>query len=464
MRTVLKLLASHSALVVALVAGVALVGSGVEDRALLIYVATGGLVLAGVLSIILGTSLLRPLRRVREAAAAMARGDLSRRVRPARRDELGALGSDLDALADQLQHRVADLEREREEMETLIDSMAEGVLAVDGEGRATRANPAARAIFGLGDREVRGLKPEEVARRAGFVQLVRRAAAGESLPPTELRYDEKHLLVTAEPLPRGGAVLVLLDITELRRLEGVRRDFVANVSHELKTPLTVIRGHSETLLDDELPADLRHRFAETVRKNADRLHGIVDDLLDLSRIESGGWTPQWDDVDLAELAQRAWEPFREEASRRGVEFRARTDGHGDDAGGGHGARARGDASALGQVFSNLFSNALRYTPDGGRIEVVVRPAPARGEWVVEVRDTGSGIPRQHLDRIFERFYRVDPARSRAAGGTGLGLSIVRHLVERHGGTVEADSRLGSGTVIRFTVPRAGPREPQDPRP
>ena len=236
----------------------------------------------------------------------------------------------------------------------------------------------------------------------------------------------------------------------------MRRDFVANASHELKTPLTAIRGFSETLLDPGLPPELRARFAATVKDNADRLQRIIDDLLDLSRIESGGYRVESEVVSVHDAACEAWAPFAPDAAAKQASLEVRMP---------HEAEyVWADAAALRQVLSNLFGNALRYVPEGGRIEVTAHPAPgpelggpqpAREQraWVaIEVRDDGSGIPAAHLPRIFERFYRADAARSRAEGGTGLGLAIVKHLVERHGGTIEAESRLGAGTTIRFTLP------------
>lgn len=400
------------------------------------------LALAGLLTLGFSLGLTGPLRRMSRVADAMASGDLDARVRMARDDELGELGDALDALAGELQRRLNQLEAERAEMTALIDSMTEGVLAVDADGTLRGANPAARAMFGL-EEPVEGMRPEAIARRQPFLRLVERALGGAEVAPTELVLDGRHLLATAQPLPRGGAVLVFLDTSELRRLEGVRRDFVANASHELKTPLTVIRGNAETLLDEDLPPELRQRFLRRLQANADRLQAILDDLLDLSRIESGGWAPEREHVSLSALASEAWRAFSEQAREKDVELELDI---ADEADG-----LEADASALTQVFSNLFSNALRYTPEGGRISVTGRRAG--GERVrVEVQDTGAGIASAHLDRIFERFYRVDAARSRADGGTGLGLSIVRHLVERQGGSVEAESEPGRGTTIRFELP------------
>lgn len=413
-------------------------------RSHILQVGGVALFLAALLSLGFSIAVTRPLRRMRAIASAMAEGDLSDRIRIERSDELGDLGDALDRLANELERRLGQLEGEREEMQALIDAMAEGVLAIDGEGFLRRANPAAREIFDLeGDYE--GVPPEAVARRRAFMDLVSRARQGEAIPPTELEYDDKYLLATAQPLPRGGAVLVFLDTTELRRLEGVRRDFVANASHELKTPLTVIRGHAETLQDEDLPLELRRKFLGSLHSNADRLQSILEDLLDLSRIESGGWTVSPEVLEVEEVAREAWNAFADQAAEEGVDFHVECE-----------AEARGvraDPGALPQIFSNLFSNALRYTTAGGEIGVRSR-LESSGQVAIEVADTGTGIPEKHLGRIFERFYRADPARSRADGGTGLGLAIVRHLVERHGGTVEAESRLGEGTTIRFTLPRA----------
>jgi two-component system phosphate regulon sensor histidine kinase PhoR len=327
------------------------------------------------------------------------------------------------------------------------------VIAVDARGRLRRANPAAHRIFSLSG-DPRGLTPQEVTRRQAFVDLVRRALDGAPVAPTELMQEGRHLLATAQPLPTGGAVLVFLDVSALRRLEDVRRDFVANASHELKTPLTAIRGYAETLLDPDLPPPLRAQFTETVKANADRLQRIVDDLLDLSRIETGGWRVQPEIVSVAEIAGEAWDALADAAERKQarVEVRIPPECEFVDA----------DPSALRQIFSNLFGNSLRYIPQGGAVELSasVAPDPAPGgpavegrPWVeVAVADNGAGIPSAHLPRIFERFYRADTARSREEGGTGLGLAIVKHLVEGHGGSIQAESLLGRGTTIRFTLP------------
>jgi two-component system, OmpR family, phosphate regulon sensor histidine kinase PhoR len=411
--------------------------------------AVGGfaLLLSAILALGLSRAITRPLRKLVGVATGMAEGDLSRRSGERRDDEFGELGMALDTLASELRRRLAQLEEERAETQTLIDSMVEGVIALTPAGEVRRANPAASRMFALPP-DPRGLPSEAVTRRPAFLGLVKRALAGEAVPAIELTADGRALLATGHPLPDGGAVLVFLDVSELRRLEGVRRDFVANASHELKTPLTAIRGYSETLLDEDLPGELRLRFTEVVHANAERLQRIVDDLLDLSRIESGAWATAPQPLDIAAVAAEAWNAQSGVAEEKAIrlEFRLDETAH----------RVTADPAALVQIFTNLFSNALRYTPEGGVVTVssgrLQRPD---GEWVeIEVADTGSGIPSAHLTRIFERFYRVDPARSREEGGTGLGLSIVKHLVESHGGRTEAQSEVGQGTRIRFTLPPA----------
>jgi two-component system, OmpR family, phosphate regulon sensor histidine kinase PhoR len=411
-------------------------------RRQIVEVGAIALLLAMGLSAAVSLAATRRLRRIRAAAVAMARGDLGVRIRPRQGDELDDLGASLDALAEELQRRISQLNAEREEMSALVDAMDEGVLAIAADGSLRRANPAARRMFGL-TAATTGTPPEAIARQKPFLDIVRRVLGGEPVPATELTHDGRHLLATAQPLPGGGAVLVFLDTSELRRLEGVRRDFVANASHELKTPLTAIRGYGETLLDDSLPADLRRKFIRTVYAHATRLQDILDDLLDLSRIESGGWSPDPTSMGIEGVAREAWQGVAEAAAARdlALDFTIAPDAD----------RVAADPVGLRQIFSNLFSNAVRYTPPGGRI-TVASTAEGPDRVRVEVRDTGVGIPPEHLDRIFERFYRVDPARSREEGGTGLGLSIVRHLVERHGGRVEAESEVGRGTTIRFSLP------------
>ncbi len=353
------------------------------------------------------------------------------------RDRLGAA---LDALSGEIASHLSELARERDEMQGVIEHMAEGVVALTEDARVLRTNRAALELLGI-PRPEPFVPIGSLVRQPEIRELLERSVV-EPVEAREVEVGERHLLASSRLLAQGGAVTTFLDITEIRRLERVRRDFVANASHELKTPLTSIRGFAETLLDDDPPEALRLRFLEAIRNNTLRMQRLVDDLLDLSRLESGGWVAHPVDLDPAAVAREAWQSWVEEASRRGMRFEVVGD-----------ARVQADRHALMQIYGNLFENALRHTPDGGAIAVHIRPRDEQVE--IEVSDTGEGIPSRALPRIFERFYRADPARDRSIGGTGLGLSIVRHLVRAGGGDVGAESELGKGTTIRFTLPAAG---------
>ena len=396
---------------------------------------------AGALAWLVSHEVAKPLVALGDAAHAIAEGHPPT-FPDARVPEVAQHIVALRAMHQQLDQRFADLVREREETTTLIETMADGVVAADDRGTIVMLNGAARRLLGYGPDDPfpapTALFHDKAAR-----DLVGAVLAGGDAEPRELEGGGRTLLVSGRALPNGGALLVIRDVTELRRLEAARRDFVANVSHELKTPLTSIAGYAETLATEATAATQTERFARTILNNARRMQQLVDDLLDLSRIESGRWQPGPERVDMRELAGEVWAAFADRARERRIEFTAA-------AGDVHHVTA--DPDALRQVLTNLLDNALRHTPPGGRISVAVEPSP--GGVTVAVTDTGSGIAPEHLPRIFERFYRADPGRSREEGGTGLGLAIVKHLVEAHGGHVEARSTLGHGTTIRMFFPEA----------
>lgn len=341
--------------------------------------------------------------------------------------------------------RFAVLERESGELSRLLEAVGEGILQLDTAGRIVRSNPAAERMLALPP-DATGAHFEMSVRQNQLRRVLAGAVAGGDPGPRELALDDLHALVMVEPLDAdgGGSLVRLVDFTEMERVESIRRDFVANASHELKTPLTSIRGYAETLAQSDPPPEVRREFIQTIRRNADRLQRIVDDLLDLSRLESGRWEPDLQAVPVEVVARESWEPFRADARERGVGFSVDS---GD-------LTVRADPGALRQILTNLFDNALRHTPSGGQIALTAASVEHPSRIDVEVRDTGSGIPGDAVPRIFERFYRVDPARSRSEGGTGLGLAIVKHLTEMMGGDVEAESRLGHGTAIRILLPRA----------
>ena len=403
-------------------------------------VAAAGLVMllaAGLVAWLLSRVLARPLLRIADAARDIAAGRAAE-FPDVHVPELAHQVDALRAMHHELERRFDDLRREREESRTLVEALSDGVLAADRRGIVVSTNAAARWLLGYGESEA--LPPlGELFHDRPHRALMREVLAGAVVEGRELNLGDRTVVVSARRLKDGGTLLVLSDVTDLRRLETIRRDFVANVSHELKTPLTAIAGYAETLAA-EASGSQAVGFAQTIVENARRMQRLVDDLLDLSRIESGGWQPEPHSVGVEAAAREAWAPFAERAAERRVAVDTATNAATIDA----------DPEALRQIFTNLFDNALRHTQPGGRIQVTAERAG--DDVLVRVSDTGSGIPADHLPRIFERFYRVDASRSRQEGGTGLGLAIVKHLVEAHGGRVAAESELGRGTTILLYFP------------
>lgn len=360
------------------------------------------------------------------------------RIRLSGVTELARLASSANRVRGELEEQVARVSRERDELAQLMDEVGEGLMALTSDARILRINPAARGLLGLS--EVLPFAPVGSVVRDPVLRDLLEASVVRPEGRLEVTVGGRELEVRTKMGTGGGSVVLLVDVTEMRRLEAVRSDFVANASHELKTPLTVIRAAAETVTDEDLPPDLRRKFLESIEGNTVRLQRLVDDLLDLSRYESGAWRPESERLEVEEAAWAAWGEQEAGAAERGIEFEVVGR-----------AQAVGDGAAVYQVFRNLFENSLRYVPDGrGRITVEI--SSRGGDVVVAVRDNGAGIPAAALPRIFERFYRVDTARSRQEGGTGLGLAIVRHLVSSMGGEVAAESVWGSGTTVTFSVP------------
>jgi signal transduction histidine kinase len=384
-------------------------------------------------------SITRPLTETAAAARTIAAGGTPRFPRSGIPDMDAMVGA-LRDMHEELEARFDQLRRKQAETGALVNAMVEGVISCDPRGRVMTANPAARRLLGYEDD--RPLPPLQLLfHEKASREAVNATLSGETVADREVQLDERTCLLSARPLPEGGAVVVLHDLTDLRRLETIRRDFVANVSHELKTPLTSISGYAETLLADQAGDGTQRRFLETILANAQRMQRLVDDQLDLSRIESGTWRPAPRPV-MAEAGFRdAWTSLAAPARgvpHFGVEIRPGA------------TRLFVDPEAFRQILSNLYDNARRYTTNEGRITATAqRDGPGTR---ISVTDTGSGIGTDHLPRIFERFYRADPSRSRSEGGTGLGLAIVKHLVEAHGGKVWAESNLGAGTTISAWFP------------
>ena len=401
-------------------------------------------VIALLLAAVFARTVSRPVIELRDVARAIAGGDLRQRPSLSAPGEIGDLASALHSMSEQLGARLKGLQHDEALVSAVVESLNEGVLAVSARRSVLRINTAARAMLGI--HEQTPFSVDHIPRERALHSALDSALGGVPADGDAVEISGRSISVAARPLPDGGVVLALTDLTRTRRLEAVRRDFVANVSHELRTPLTVIGGFAETLGDPTLPEADRMRFASLIQSNTARMQRIVDELLDLSRIESGGWVPRPVNVDVAEIAAEAIASSADVARANEVVTEAQVP---QDA-----RWVYADRTALRQVIVNLVENAVRHTAQG-TVTVFAQRDDSGYTWV-GVRDSGVGIAPAHLPRIFERFYRADSARSRESGGTGLGLAIVKHLVEAHGGQVRAESILGRGTTVSASFPPAVP--------
>jgi|CXWL01.1.fsa_nt_gi two-component system phosphate regulon sensor histidine kinase PhoR len=396
----------------------------------------------------------RPLSQLAEGAGELARGRYDRSLAPAGEPHLDALAAALNRLAQGVQEQLAAAQAERDHLATIVTSMSDGVLVTDRGGRALLANPAFRRLFQLGKAELTGRRPLEVTRQRELERVIdttlltgepSAAEVDRPLPDRRTLALQAVALASGQPGEREiqGAVVVARDTTAATRLNEVRRDFVANVSHELKTPLAAIRGYAETLKEGALaePATAA-RFLDRTLDQCRRLQNLLDDLLTLSRLEGAGGRAVIEPLDLHAIAADALELVRESAATRQVELVLE---------GGPLRALPGNPDEIQRLLVNLLENAVKYNRPGGR--VVVRLAELPDAALIEVEDTGIGIPAESLGRVFERFYRVDKGRSRAEGGTGLGLAIVKHIAQAHGGTVEVESEIEKGSKFRVTLPR-----------
>jgi two-component system phosphate regulon sensor histidine kinase PhoR len=415
----------------------------------LVAAGAAGLALAATLAAGFATLLTRRVRELQGVVKAIAAGDLGQRLPWRSGDELGAIASAIDDMAEQLRRRLEQASDEQARLRAVLTGMVEGVLVLDKGGRVILANPRLRELFGAWG-AVEGRPALEVIRRADVESALSEAARSPEPVVREIqlstgggRHLEMHAVRFPSQGPLLGTVAVFHDVTEIHRLEGIRRDFVANVSHELRTPLTAIRGFAETLRGSEVPAEQRRQYLDVILRHSDRLTALIEDLLELSRIEGGIRGLALESVDAAAVARDVLQDLkpRLDSGRLQSEVRAEP-----------APRALADRRALEQVLLNLLDNAIKYSEPGGRIEITVSGAPP---WVrIDVSDTGIGIPQADQARIFERFYRVEKARSRDLGGTGLGLAIVKHLVQAQDGEVFVASREGQGTTFTLRLPAA----------
>lgn len=401
--------------------------------------------------------LLSPLDALTLAARQIATGQIPQEIPERTRRELGDLALAFESMSRQLAGRIADLQDQRkrlqhnnEQLETVMGAMVEGVIAVDAGERVLLANSAAFHLLEMSPATMVGRPIWEAVREPRIDELIRQALRGE--PTERLEFEvlraQYTVSVAASQLPGDpcpGAVLVLHDVTELRRLERLRREFVANVSHELKTPLTSIAAYTETLLDGAVDdPDINRQFLKRIEEQADRLQALIADLLSIARMETDDSAYELVSVDIAEIITASLDAHQGVADAKRIELCA--------AGAIEPDSLWADPEGMRTVLDNLLDNAINYTASGGRVTVRWFP---EGEWLqVDVIDTGVGIAKEHQTRIFERFFRVDKARSREVGGTGLGLSIVKHFCQMFGGTVSVSSQFGRGSTFSVRLKRA----------
>ena len=442
-----------------------------QVRRRLLYGSSLALLVASFVALAVSISTSRRLERIAEVAVRIEQGDLRARVADVPLDEIGRVAAAIDRSAEQVERSFAAVRSSQRQLETLLNSMQDAVIAVSADGLVQWANqPMDRLIP---QRTRLNAPVVETIRDPDFLAVVNGATTSKEVRTARATsiVPGRAFDVTAAPLPDGGAVAVLRDLTETERVEKTRRDFIANVSHELRTPLTSIQGYSETLLDTTSDSGSTREFLEIIRKNAARMARLTEDLLTLARVESGETRFETERVPPVELLHDAEESFREIARAQGVDLQI-LDGVDRNAPVESLPLVLADREAIHQVFANLIENAMKYGRSGGRIVLGARSVgtgagvatstgvaagtPARRPRGIEffVQDFGQGISSEHLPRLFERFYRVDKARSRESGGTGLGLAIAKHIMLAHRGSIRAESELARGSTFLFTLPTA----------
>jgi two-component system, OmpR family, phosphate regulon sensor histidine kinase PhoR len=426
-----------------------------------VHVLRRGIVLASLLSLVVATLLAaalaqraaKRLARIVVFAKRIASGDLTARVEEGNLDEISAVAHALDVTASRLEESFHALESSRSELTALLDSMQEAVIAINPHGQVSWCNAVMQRISLSpvleGRALVHSIRDPEVLSSVAEALTQRQASRRRAISVAPGKVFE----VNAAPMPGGGAVAVLHDISEKERSETTRRDFVANVSHELRTPLTCITGYVETLLDDHTVSPQGREFLQIILKSALRMNRLTEDLLALASVESGDYKLRLQKIKASTLVEEAVGSLTGMVLDSDLRLEA---GEVTD------EPVMADIDALSQVFGNLVENAMKYGKTGGRVEVGARPRETTVEFYV--RDFGPGIAYEHLSRIFERFYRVDKARSRESGGTGLGLAIAKHIIHAHGGDIRCESELGFGATFLFRLPRVLPTPPAAPAP
>ena len=411
------------------------------------------------LSVWVARRISRPLENMTYAARRFARGEFAEKVPAPRARDFAQLSDAMNVMAVELNARLQTIEQQTRESEAILESMIEGVLALDGDGCIISVNTAAMKMLGITEVEVEGRNILEVSRSVALQDCVSRALNSQEpfrddvvLPVgPEVVVQVQGTALTGHDGQTIGALIVMHDITHLRKLEQIRKEFVANVSHELKTPVTSIRGFVETLLDEDAPdPETTRRFLDIMNRQARRLSTIIEDLLSLSRIEKQEDEPlQREAVYLPGVVSSAVELCQSAAEQSGIRIEHTIDVS---------ESVSLNGPLIEQALVNLIENGVKYSPEGTTVRVDV--TAQEGALIIRVRDDGAGIASEHLPRLFERFYRVDKGRSRQVGGTGLGLAIVKHIVLSHGGTIHVESERGEGTCFTLKLPMSSAPEAQ----
>jgi len=417
-----------------------------------------GMLIALVIGLLLAWLFARrvtqPLVDMTSAAELIASGGYGKTVHVATHDEMRTLADALNEMSESLAARIEEITRDHNQLEAMLGSMTEGVIAADSEERIVHINAVAQRLSSA-EGDVSDMRTWEVLRIPALTEAIKQAIQkGERVEDEiEITQPEGDLFFDVDVAPWHdgsgtivGAVAALHDVTRLRELERVRRDFVANASHELKSPITAIRGIAETMLNDPaMDEEHRERFVTSVLEESMRMSALVGDLLQISRLEQGRAQTKLEQLDLRKVAVDAVAAANDKARAGGIELSLDQ--------GGEALPVMASAGDLQSALGNLIDNALKFTDTGGSVKVLLERRAGRA--ALEVRDTGAGIPREHLGRVFERFYRVDTARSRELGGTGLGLSIVKNVMQSHGGEVRVESTLGEGSLFTILLPLTG---------
>jgi len=406
--------------------------------------------LAFILAYVLMTSISRPLNKIINVSRRFAGGDFSQRIYYDAHDEIGELSTTLNKMAQDIESKVKEIEVQNQQLKTIFQSMVEGIIVVDRSGCIVSVNQAVEEIFNIENRKAKGRPFLEVIRNTAMAEIIRVVLDGKKFVSSELSlaYPVQRIFqINASPLFEkdqiSGCLLVIHDVSQVRRLENIRRDFVANVSHELKTPLTSIKGYVETLIGGALEDKENNLdFLKIIQNHAERLDALVDDLLSLSRLESKETALVLEDFNLRHELDETILGFRSQLKKKGVTIKNELPPD---------TSLKADKGRIKQVFTNLIDNAVKFNKEKGWVRIYAQEAEGKVKIIVE--DSGSGIPAKDIPRIFERFYRVDKARSRELGGTGLGLSIVKHIVELHAGSVGVESTEGLGSKFFFILPR-----------